>query len=324
MQEYSLVSPLRRPKLCYEPADGRSPCLWHVVAAVFGSRDEFRPARWRSKSTMSSYSPATKLTAVIGDPVIHSLSPLLHNKIYENEKIDAVMLAFGNPSIEKLIAAMRALPIHLAAVTMPHKQTIMPLLDEIDEAAHEIGAVNTVVSKEGKLTGYNTDIVGIAKALEGVTLKNAEVLLVGAGGAARTVAHYLRSESANIYCHNRDSAQAEQLSRTFGAVHLKDLADGPSFYRLIVNATPIGMNPNPDAIPVPETLIKSDTTVFDLVYSPLETKFLKTARAKGARAISGLTMFLEQGLEQERLWLGKTLDPALYAELLESRVRSKN
>ena len=273
---------------------------------------------------MSSYSPATKLTAVIGDPVIHSLSPLLHNKIYENEKIDAVMLAFGNPSIEKLIAAMRALPIHLAAVTMPHKQTIMPLLDEIDEAAHEIGAVNTVVSKEGKLTGYNTDIVGIAKALEGVTLKNAEVLLVGAGGAARTVAHYLRSESANIYCHNRDSAQAEQLSRTFGAVHLKDLADGPSFYRLIVNATPIGMNPNPDAIPVPETLIKSDTTVFDLVYSPLETKFLKTARAKGARAISGLTMFLEQGLEQERLWLGKTLDPALYAELLESRVRSKN
>ncbi len=273
---------------------------------------------------MSSYSPATKLTAVIGDPVIHSLSPLLHNKIYENEKIDAVMLAFGNPSIEKLIEAMRVLPIHLVAVTMPHKQTIMPFLDEIDKAAQAIGAVNTVVSREGKLTGYNTDIVGIAKALEGVTLKNADVLLVGAGGAARTVAHYLRNESAHIYCHNRDSVQAEHLSRAFGAVHLRDLVDGPSSYRLIVNATPIGMNPNPDAIPIPDTLIKSDTAVFDLVYSPFETKLLKIARGKGARAISGLTMFLEQGLEQERLWLGKKLDSAPYTELLESRVRGKN
>lgn len=272
------------------------------------------------------FSPATKLTAVIGEPIIHSLSPLLHNKVYENEKIDAVMLAFGNPSIEKLVAAMRALPIHLAAVTMPHKQTIMPLLDEIDSAAHAIGAVNTVINRGGMLTGYNTDIVGIAKALAGVALsaagKGEDVLLVGAGGAARTVAHYLKSAGASIYCHNRDTAQAEQLSRAFGAVHLKDLADGPSSYRLIVNATPIGMNPNPDAMSVPETLINTDTAVFDLVYSPLETKLLKIAREKGARAISGLTMFIEQGIEQERLWLGKKIDPAPYLKFLEAQVRA--
>src|SRR3989344_8691835 len=227
------------------------------------------------------------------------------------------MLAFGNPSVEKLVAAMRALPIHLAAVTMPHKQTIMPLLDEVDSVAKDIGAVNTVVYREGKLTGYNTDVVGIAKALMGVALKDAAVLLIGAGGAARTVAHYLRSEGASIYCNNRDVAQAEQLSRTFGATHIQDVAEGPSSYRLVVNATPIGMNPNPDAMPVPEALIGPETAVFDLVYSPLETKLLKTARGKGARAISGLTMFLAQGLEQERLWLLKDIDAAPYAELLE-------
>jgi len=268
-------------------------------------------------------SPATKLTAVIGDPIVHSLSPLLHNKIYEQEKVDAVMLAFGNPSVEKLVAAMRALPIHLAAVTMPHKQTIMPLLDVVDSVAKDIGAVNTVVYREGKLIGYNTDVIGIAKALMGVALQDAEVLLVGAGGAARTVAHYLRGEGASIYCNNRDVAQAEQLSRTFGATHLKDIAEGPTSYRLIVNATPIGMNPNPDAMPVPETVLKSDTVVFDLVYSPFETKLLKTAREKGARGISGLTMFLAQGLEQERLWLNREIKDTCYTQLLEDVVKRR-
>ena len=268
-------------------------------------------------------SPATKLTAVIGDPIVHSLSPLLHNKVYEEEKVDAVMLAFGNPSVEKLVAAMRALPIHLAAVTMPHKQTIMPLLDVVDSVAKDIGAVNTVVYREGKLTGYNTDVVGIAKALMGVALQDADVLLVGAGGAARTVAHYLRGEGASIYCNNRDVAQAEQLSRTFGATHLKDIAEGPSSYRLIVNATPIGMNPNPDAMPVPAALVEPETAVFDLVYSPLETKLLKTAREKGARGISGLTMFLAQGLEQERLWLNREIKDTCYTQLLEDVVKRR-
>ncbi len=154
-----------------------------------------------------------------------------------------------------------------------------------------------------------------------MALGGAEVLVIGAGGAARTVAYYLRSEGADIYCYNRDVAQAEQLSRAFGATHIKDIAEGPSSYRLIVNATPIGMNPNPDALPVPEALIGRDTAVFDLVYSPLETKLLKTASEKGAHAISGLTMFLAQGLEQERLWLGREIAPAPYAKLLEERVR---
>ena len=275
-------------------------------------------------------SPATKLTAIMGDPVSHSLSPLLHNKIYEDEGVDAVMLAFGNPSIEKLIAAMRALPIHLAAVTMPHKQTIMPFLDEIDAEARAIGAVNTVVNRDGKLMGYNTDVVGVAGALKEVPLRGANALLIGAGGAARTIAYLLKREGANIFCKNRERSQAEDLVRAFGGAVVEDNELGNTSFDVIINATPIGMSSGggsasggklPDAMPVSEEVIRPESAVFDVVYSPLETMLIKAARARGARAISGLTMFLMQGLEQERIWLGKTFDPAPYAKLLEEYVR---
>lgn len=269
-------------------------------------------------------SPKTKLTAVIGDPVSQSLSPLLHNAIYKNEGIDAVMLAFGNPSVEKLVSAMRALPIHLAAVTMPHKQTIIPLLDDIDAEAAAIGSVNTVVNTEGKLKGFNTDMKGIAEALRDVSLRSAPVLLIGAGGAARTVAHLLKKEGANIFCANRDRAQAEDLVKTFGGTFIeeKDFAGTP--FDVIVNATPIGMKPNIDATPFPEDLIREGSAVFDLVYSPLKTALLKSAERRGARAISGLTMFLAQGVEQERLWLGKDVNPAPYVAVLEEGVKRRD
>ncbi len=270
------------------------------------------------------FSPATKLTAVFGDPVTHSLSPALHNAIYENENVDAVMLAFGNPSIEKLVAGMRALPIHLAAVTMPHKQTIMPLLDEIDETAREIGAVNTVVNREGKLHGFNTDVVGIAKALKEVSLKDANALLIGAGGAARTIAYLLKREGANIFCANRERPQADELLKAFGGIFVEPADFGKTPFDVIVNATPVGMKPNVDESPFPEKYIKSDSAVFDLVYSPLETKLLAAAIRRRARSISGLTMFLAQGLEQERLWLGKELESTRYRVLLEEAVQRRH
>jgi len=267
-------------------------------------------------------SPCTKLTAIFGDPVTHSLSPFLHNALYAAENIDAVMLAFGNASIEPLIAAMRALPIHLAAVTMPHKQSIVPLLDEIDSAAQEMGAVNTVINRDGKLHGYNTDVVGIAKALEAIPLKGAKTLVIGAGGAARTVVYHLAREGAEVFVHNRDQAQAKQLCDTFGCTVLEEQDISKERYSLIVNATPIGMKPHVDTTPVSPDLISSETSVFDLVYSPLETKLLAAAKEKGARTISGLVMFLAQGLEQERLWLGREIERAPYEKLLEEHVRS--
>lgn len=268
-------------------------------------------------------SPATKLTAIIGNPVTHSLSPLLHNKIYADEGIDAVMLAFGNPSIEKLVAAIRALPIHMSAVTMPHKQTIMPLLDTIDDVAQDIGAVNTVINVEGKLHGYNTDVVGVAKALEGVPLSGKNALIVGAGGAARTVVYHLKREGANVFVTNRDWKQAQELCSEARCSIIEESNLSANAYDVIINATPIGMNPKPEAMPIPEELLHAKATVFDLVYSPLETQLLKSARAKGSKAISGLVMFLAQGLEQERLWLGKDIDSSRYSAMLEEYVRKR-
>lgn len=269
-------------------------------------------------------SPSTKLTAVFGDPVTHSLSPLLHNAFYQRENVDAVWLAFGNASIEPLIAAMRALPIHLAAVTMPHKQTIMPLLDEIDATARDIGAVNTVINRDGKLSGFNTDVVGISEALKGTSLTSASVLLIGAGGAARTVAYLLKKEGAKIFCYNRDQKQAEDLTHSFGGAVVEEQEFSKTTFDVIINATPVGMKPNVDATPFPEEFIRSGSAVFDLVYSPLETKLLSEASRRGARTISGLTMFLAQGVEQERLWLGKEIDGSRYRALLEEGIRKRD
>ena len=268
-------------------------------------------------------SPSTKLTGIFGHPVTHSLSPLLHNALYKAENIDAVMLAFGNASIEPLIAAMRALPIHLAAVTMPHKQTLMPHIDEIDEVARAIGAVNTIINRDGRLVGYNTDVVGVAKALDGVQLKGARALVLGSGGAARTVVYLLKREGANVFVHNRDERQAKELCAVFGCTVVAEADIPREAYDVIVNATPIGMKPHVDAMPLSADLITAKSVVFDLVYSPLETKLLRTAKAKGARAISGLDMFLAQGLEQERLWLGREIEPEPYANLLEGAVAAR-
>lgn len=265
----------------------------------------------------------TSLTAVIGNPITHSMSPLIHNAIYEKEGIDAVMLAFGNPSIEKLVGAIRTLPIHMAAVTMPHKQTLIPLLDSVSDDAREIGSVNTILNRDGKLSGFNTDLTGIAAALKNVAVEGKNVLIIGAGGVAQPIAYHLRKQGAKIFCNNRDNGQAVTLCKKFeGEVIDADKIKGMSF-DLIVNATPIGMPPNIEMSPVPKSIIRPGTVVFDVIYTPLETKLLRDAREQGARTISGLTMFVEQALEQERLWLGRDVADSGYTELVKSHLLSR-
>jgi shikimate dehydrogenase len=253
------------------------------------------------------FSPTTKLTAVIGNPVAHSLSPCIHNAIYAEENIDAVLLAFGHPSVQDLVGAIRTLPIHWAAVTMPHKQTIMPLLDSIDPIAQKIGAVNTVINRDGKLEGFNTDVTGVAASLKEVPLKGKNVLLIGAGGVAQPIAYHLESEGAKMYCMNRVLADAQKLCDKFGgspieSANLKDVA-----FDVIINATPVGMEPNVDATPVAKEHIRKGAVIFDVIYAPLETKLMREAKERGASVISGLTMFIEQALQQERLWLSRDI-----------------
>lgn len=266
-------------------------------------------------------SASTKLTAVFGHPIGQSLSPLLHNEIYERESIDAVMLAFENAAIEPLVAAMRALPIHMAAVTIPHKETIVPLLDDVDDAARAIGSVNTVLNEGGRLKGFNTDVVGVTAALQDVELAGKNVLVLGAGGAARAICYVLRKEGARIYCFDRTKEKAAAFCANFGATALENV-DAPSVsFDVIINATPVGMTPNIDATPIAKEVIDPGATVFDVIYKPRETRLLREASARGARTISGIIMFLAQALEQERLWLGREIPDAGYGRLLESALQ---
>src|SRR3989338_7496951 len=157
----------------------------------------------------------TKLNAVIGYPLVHTRSPRLHNPVYELLKLNAVLSPISDSNIKQLVAVIRTRPIHLTAVTMPHKQSIMPLLDSVDVAAKKVGAVNTVVNRGGKLYGYNTDVAGIEYALRGTPLKGRNVLLVGAGGAASAVAYVVKKKGGNLLYLNRTKERAEELRKKF-------------------------------------------------------------------------------------------------------------
>ncbi len=247
----------------------------------------------------------TKLNAVTGFPLAHTWSPQIHELIYKTMNVNAVLLAFQQENIGEMIGIMRTLPIHLLAVTLPHKQEVMKHIDIIDDAAKKIGAVNTVVSLNGKLYGYNTDVVGIEHALEGVPLASKNVLVLGAGGAARPLCWFLQKQGANILCHNRTEQKAKELMKEFGgkSVSEKDLHEAR--IDVIVNATPVGMEPHADESPFPKNLFHKDQAVFDFIYNPLETQLLKDAKAVGAKTVSGVVMLIAQALAQVELWLGK-------------------
>ncbi len=259
-----------------------------------------------AKTLATSYQlPASHLNAVIGYPLEHSLSPAFHNNIYQQQNLNAVMLAFPHQNIAKLVTAIRTFQVGLTAVTMPHKQTIIPFLNSVDPVSKKIGAVNTVINRNGKLYGYNTDVVGIAAALAGTKLKNKKVLILGAGGVARAVAYFLQKQQAEIFCTNRTLSHAQKLMKEFGGKAISQEKIDPLAINVIINTTPLGMYPHLEISPLPSIFIQKHQTVFDLIYNPLETKLLRLAKKRGAKAISGMIMFEAQAREQIRLWSGK-------------------
>lgn len=236
----------------------------------------------------------------MGNPIGHSRSPEFHSAEYARRGIDAVMLAFEHEDPAALLEAIRTLGIELTAVTLPHKEKILPFLDEVDALAARIGAVNTVIQKEGRLLGFNTDYAGIAAALEGVELAGKTVLILGAGGAARPLAAYVQDQDGNLLCLNRDTERAETLMKTFGGKVATE-TDALSA-DVVVNATPVGMHPNVEASPLDKKFLRAGQVVFDFVYNPEETRLLREAREAGAETRSGKRMFEAQALEQIRLW----------------------
>ncbi|MFA4815438.1 MAG: shikimate dehydrogenase [Candidatus Gracilibacteria bacterium] len=239
---------------------------------------------------------------MIGFPLAHSLSPSFHNTEYTQRGQDAVMLAFEHEDLSALIQVLRTLKIGLTAVTLPFKEAILPFLDLVDPLAKRLQSVNTVLQKEGKLLGHNTDYFGISKALEGVLLKGKKVLLLGAGGVAKPAAVFVQDAGAELFCLNRNRERAEELVRMFGGSAIDETVLSNMRCDVVINATPLGLAPDVDQTPLDASFLRAGQIVFDIVYNPEETRLLREAKAAGAETRSGLTMFKAQALEQIRLW----------------------
>ena len=250
----------------------------------------------------------TKLYGIIGNPVSHSMSPAIHNAAFTEKGLNNVYVPLKIANIDTFMKECREIDFQGFSVTIPHKESVLPLLDDLDPNARRIGAINTIVNRNGKLTGYNTDcmaaVIGLECSLKETdeTLNNKKVSIIGAGGAARAIAFGLKEKGCDITIFNRTIERAEKLSHdvkckfeSFEEIHQID-SD------ILINTTSIGMFPNVDQTPVSKDILKEGMIVFDAVYNPIETRLLREANENGCHTVNGLSMFINQAAEQFRLW----------------------
>jgi shikimate dehydrogenase len=246
-----------------------------------------------------------KIYAVLGNPIGHSLSPVMHNAAFKTEGLNARYVAFESSDVKGSIVGMRALGIRGMSITIPFKTAVMPLLDRLDPLAKEIGAVNTIVNDDGRLTGYNTDGLGAMKALEAaMDPAGKQCILVGAGGTARGIGFMARRSGMTLVVANRSKDRGRELAAFLKSpfIPLEEIGDTKA--DVLIQTTPVGMFPHPNASLVPDHLMQKGMVVMDAIYNPLETQLLKTAQASGCHTIGGVEMFIRQGAEQFRLWTG--------------------
>jgi 3-dehydroquinate dehydratase/shikimate dehydrogenase len=263
----------------------------------------YRLQRRFGNSTMGLH-PKTRLYAVIGDPVAHSLSPLMHNAAFAARQTNAVYMPFHVRDLPDFLAAIESFHIAGFSVTIPHKERILRYLDHCDPLAYEIGAVNTVVVRRGKLYGYNTDFSGVLRAIERrLALASSSVLLVGAGGAARAAAFALARAGSAVTIWARRAQRARGLARVTGGEAIERPEIARRSFDAIVNCTPVGMHPGGGS-PL-ENRELNCSLVMDLIYRPLKTELLRRAERRGIETVSGVDMFVAQGVAQWELWMGQ-------------------
>lgn len=278
----------------------------------------------------------TQFCGVIGNPVEHSLSPAIHNAAFQKLGLNYVYLAWKVEAIDEAMRGLRALGNFCgASVTIPHKVSAIPFLDHLEATARQIGAINTIVARNGQLTGYNTDAPGALRALKegGVELRGRRVAILGSGGAARAIAFALATESGaekltllGIDDKERVTLAGDIRSRTALKVedfHLDEVTLGRTLpeAQVLIHCTPIGMSPKVDATCVPASLLHAELAVMDIVYNPRETRLLKEATGAGCNTITGLEMFLHQAVTQFELWTNRPAPVDVMRTVLESRFR---
>lgn len=269
---------------------------------------------------MTTITSATKLCALIGDPVEHSLSPVMHNAAFQflGLKYIYLCLRVRPEGLKRAVDGVKSLGILGFNVTIPHKVSVMTYLDEIDPIAKDIGAVNTVVNRDERLVGYNTDGLGGLRALSeaGVTLTGKKVVLLGAGGAARALSFSIVPLAGLLVILNRTETKAVALASNLRRRFVKKIRGGPltrgalftemADADVLINSTSVGMHPKREECVVDEDLLHSRMAVFDAVYNPLETRLLREAKNVGAKTVDGLSMLVHQGALAFKIWTGVT------------------
>jgi shikimate dehydrogenase len=243
--------------------------------------------------------------AVFGNPVVHSLSPVMHNAAFAATGVNGMYAAIRVKDIRPAMAGMRALGFRGASITIPHKEAVLACLDYIDPDARRIKAVNTIVNDDGSLKGFNTDGYGILRALaEKIPINGRRVGILGAGGAARAVAYSVIQEGAAATIFNRSREKGEALAADLG-LDFRALSEfAAERIDILVNTTPVGMFPREQDTPLTAEQLRPGLVVMDIVYNPVKTRLLREAEAAGCVTIDGLSMFVYQGVRQFELWTG--------------------
>ena len=280
------------------------------------------------------FNTQTQFCGVIGNPVEHSLSPAIHNAAFQKLGLNFVYLAWKVDSIGPAINGLRALGnFRGASVTIPHKVSALSFLDHVESTARQIGAINTILSEKGELTGYNTDATGALRALReaGVEMKGRAIVLLGSGGAARAIAFALAAESGagQLTILGIDEKERSALSADLRSKTSLAMADFPlnettlsrtlPGAHLLIHCTPIGMSPRVEETCVPARWLHAGLAVMDIVYNPRDTRLLKDAARAGCKTVPGLEMFLHQAAAQFELWTNRPAPTDVMRTVLESR-----
>ena len=283
-----------------------------------------------------SINTSTQLCGLLGNPVEHSLSPAIHNAAFQHLGLNFVYLAFPVEDVEGALRGIKALGnLRGFSVTIPHKISVMPYLDDIEATARHIGSVNTIVKEDGKLTGYNTDASGALQALTraGVRTQGQHVLMLGSGGAARAIAFALAIEGSvnaltllGIDQQERTALAQELREKTSITIHHDSITEETlereiSRSHILIHCTPIGMHPNVNDSCVPKHLFTKNLTVMDIVYNPLETQLLREAKEMGCQVIRGVEMFVNQAVGQFERWTGQPAPIDVMRAVLEERFK---
>ncbi|WP_427339162.1 shikimate dehydrogenase [Caloranaerobacter sp. DY30410] len=287
---------------------------------------------------MMKINSLTKLYCLIGNPVTKSLSPSIHNYLFDNEKENAVYMAFNieKKDLKNAINGFKAINVKGFNVTIPYKIDIINFIDQLSYESELIGAVNTVKIDNGKLIGYNTDGLGFLKTFEerNISLKGKNVLILGAGGAAQSISLTVANEGVkSLTILNRTVSKSkkliEKIKNKFPEIEtsygsLNEIHIDLKKIDVLINCTSVGMYPEVDKMPIEINGFNKNVIVYDIIYKPLETKLVKSAKKEGMIAIGGLDMLIYQALLSDEIWLGRKLDIEKMKDTIKKRILLEN